>query len=152
MKAASVTPFLWFNNNVGEAVRFYKSIFKKTKIINMNKDGTTVISATINLNGQEFIAFNGGPMFKFSPAVSFFIECKNQKEVDHYWEKLGKGGEKQRCGWVEDKFGISWQVIPTSLGKLMGSKDREKADRVLEAMLQMKKIDIKKLEKAYRGK
>ena len=152
-----ITPFLWFDSNAEEAVNFYVSIFKDSKILNISRYGDagpgpkgTVMSATFQLHGQEFMALNGGPHFKFTPAMSFFVHCQTQQEVDELWEKLSAGGKKERCGWLTDKFGLSWQIIPDVLGKMLNDKDREKSKRVMTAMLQMSKIEIKKLEEAYR--
>jgi predicted 3-demethylubiquinone-9 3-methyltransferase (glyoxalase superfamily) len=151
-----ITPFLWFDGKAEEAMNFYTSIFRNSKIGSVTRYGETgprqngtVMSATFQLDGQEFIALNGGPMFTFSPAISFFINCDTQAEVDDLWEKLSDGGEKQRCGWLKDKYGVSWQVIPSALGKMLQDKDAEKSKRVMSAMLQMNKIDIKGLEEAY---
>jgi predicted 3-demethylubiquinone-9 3-methyltransferase (glyoxalase superfamily) len=151
-----ITPFLWFDSKAEEAMNFYTSIFKNSKIGSVNRWGDTglgpkgsVMSATFQLDGQEFMALNGGPQFKFSPAISFFVNCETQDEVDDLWEKLSEGGEKSRCGWLKDKFGVSWQIIPTALGKLMNDKDPEKSKRVIQAMLQMDKIDVKGLKQAY---
>ena len=151
-----ITPFLWFDGKAEEAMNFYTSIFRNSKIGCVTRYGETgpgqkgtVMSATFQLDGQEFIALNGGPMFTFSPAISFFVNCDTQAEVDDLWEKLSDGGEKQRCGWLKDKYGVSWQVIPSALGKMLQDKDAEKSKRVMSAMLQMNKIDIKGLEEAY---
>jgi len=151
-----ITPFLWFDGNAEEAVNFYVSIFKDAKILNLSRYGEagpgpkgTVMSATFQLQGQEFIALNGGPQFKFTPAISFFVHCQTQEEVDELWEKLSAGGRKDRCGWLTDKYGLSWQIIPDVLGKMLNDPDREKSKRVMTAMLQMDKIEIKKLEQAY---
>src|SRR5437588_1030470 len=151
-----ITPFLWFNNNAEEAVNFYISIFKNSKIVNISRYGEagsgpkgTVMSATFELNGQEFMALNGGPHFTFSPAISLFVKCEDQREVDELWEKLSAGGKKERCGWLKDKYGLSWQIIPTALGRMLQDKDPQKAGRVMQAMLQMSKIDIAALKRAY---
>jgi len=152
-----IAPFLWFDGNAEEAVNFYVSVFKKdSQILNISRYGDagpgpkgTVMSATFQLHGQEFIALNGGPQFKFTPAISFFVHCQTQAEVDDLWEKLAAGGRKERCGWLTDKFGLSWQVIPDVLGKMLNDPDKEKSKRVMTAMLQMDKIEIKKLEQAY---
>lgn len=156
-----ITPFLWFNDNAEEAINFYVSIFsaaggKNSKIVSVNRYGDggpgpkgTIITATFQLEGQEFIALNGGPHHKFTKAVSLFVNCETQEEVDALWEKLSAGGEKGPCGRLKDKFGLSWQIVPSVLGKLMRNKDPKKAKRVMEAMLQMKKIDVKKLQQAY---
>jgi len=150
-----IIPFLWFNNNAEEAVNFYASVFKDSRILNIARYGDAgpgpkgqVMTASFQLNGQEFIALNGGPHFKFTEAISFVVNCQTQEEVDEYWDKLSDGGEKSRCGWLKDKFGLSWQVVPTILSKLLGDKDAEKSKRVMSAMMQMDKIDIAKLEQA----
>jgi predicted 3-demethylubiquinone-9 3-methyltransferase (glyoxalase superfamily) len=154
-----ITPFLWFDDKAEEAMNFYVSIFKNSKIGSVSRYGDagpgpkgTVMVATFQLDGQEFMALNGGPHFKFTEAVSFVVNCETQEEVDEYWEKLSEGGEKSRCGWLKDKYGLSWQVVPTILGELMQDKDPERSKRVTEAMLQMDKIDIKTLKQAYEGK
>ncbi|HEY5747935.1 MAG TPA: VOC family protein [Chryseolinea sp.] len=151
-----ITPFLWFDGNAEEAVTFYTSILKNSRIVNMSRYGEgapapkgTVISATFILEGQEFMALNGGPMFTFSPAISFFVKCETQEEIDTLWEKLSAGGKKERCGWLKDKFGVSWQIIPPVLGEMLQDKDPQRAQRVMQAMMQMDKIDIKKLKQAY---
>lgn len=154
-----ITPFLWFNDNAEEALNFYVSIFKDSKIINVSYYGDagpgpkgTLMTATFQLEGQQFMALNGGPLFKFTEAISLFVNCKTQEEVDDLWERLSAGGEKSRCGWLKDKFGLSWQIIPSTLGELMSDKDPVKANRVMQAMLKMDKIDIKKLKDAYNQK
>jgi predicted 3-demethylubiquinone-9 3-methyltransferase (glyoxalase superfamily) len=144
-----ITPFLWFDGKAEEAMNFYVSIFKNSKIESVTRSGGTVVSGTFQLDGQEFHALNGGPQFTFTPAISLFVNCETQQEVDELWEKLSEGGEKSRCGWLKDKFGLSWQVIPSLLGKMLRDKDAEKSKRVMKAMLQMDKIDIKKLKQAY---
>jgi predicted 3-demethylubiquinone-9 3-methyltransferase (glyoxalase superfamily) len=151
-----ITPFLWFNNSAEEAMNFYVSVFRNSKIVNVSRYGDagpgpkgTVISGTFQLAGQQFHALNGGPQYKFTEAISLFVNCESQEEVDELWEKLSKGGEKSRCGWLKDRFGLSWQVIPSVLGKMLRDKDPEKAKSVMNAMLQMDKIDIKKLKQAY---
>jgi predicted 3-demethylubiquinone-9 3-methyltransferase (glyoxalase superfamily) len=153
-----ITPFLWFNDNAEEAINFYTSIFKDSKIISMSRYGEagpgpkgTVMSATFQLEGQQFYALNGGPHFKFTEAISLYVNCQTQEEVDELWNKLSEGGSKSRCGWLKDKFGLSWQIIPTLLGQLLQDKDPEKSKRVMMAMLQMDKIDIAKLQAAYQG-
>lgn len=143
-----ITPFLWFDGNAEEAMNFYVSIFNNAKILSLSRNGDTVFSGTFQLEGQEFMALNGGPMFKFTEAISLFVSCKTQAEVDELWEKLSAGGEESRCGWLKDKFGVSWQIIPTALGELLGHPNPATAQRVMQAMLQMSKIDIKKLEDA----
>jgi predicted 3-demethylubiquinone-9 3-methyltransferase (glyoxalase superfamily) len=152
-----ITPFLWFDNQAEEAINFYTSIFKNSRIVNVMRWGDagpgpkgSVMTATFLLNGQEFIALNGGPQFKFTEAISLFVKCESQEEVDEYWEKLlSGGGQPQQCGWLKDKFGLSWQIVPTILGELLQDKDREKSKRVMNAMMQMVKIDINKLKQAY---
>ncbi|MDD1770386.1 MAG: VOC family protein [Methanomassiliicoccales archaeon] len=141
-----------------EATRFYISIFKDSKIISISRYGEagpgpkgSIMTVVFRLAGQEFMGLDGGPMFKFSPAVSFVVNCENQKEVDEYWEKLSKGGEKGVCGWLTDKYGVSWQIVPIILGKMMIDPDPIKVDRVTKAMLKMKKLDIATLKKAYEG-
>src|SRR3990172_12412639 len=136
-----ITPFLWFDHQAEEAMNFYISIFKNSKILSVTPGPNgTVMSVSFELEGQEFMALNAGPQFKFTEAISFFVDCKTQAEVDELWAKLSEGGEEGRCGWVKDKYGLSWQIIPSALGELMGDKDIVKAKRVLEAMLQMNKI------------
>ena len=153
-----ITPFLWFDGKAEEAMNFYVSIFKNSKVVSVTRYGEagpgpkgTVMSATFQLEGQEFYALNGGPQFTFTPAISLFINCKTQEEVDELWEKLSEGGRTDKCGWLQDKFGLSWQVIPTVLGELLRDKDPQKSKRVMQAMLKMTKIDIKKLKQAYEG-
>jgi predicted 3-demethylubiquinone-9 3-methyltransferase (glyoxalase superfamily) len=150
-----ITPFLWFDGKAEEAMNFYISVFKNSKVVSVHRHGEggpgpkgTVMSATFQLDGQDFFALNGGPQFTFSPAISFFVNCETQAEVDDLWEKLSEGGEKQRCGWLKDRYGLSWQIIPSVLGKLLHDKDAEKAKRVMNAMLQMDKIDITRLQQA----
>jgi len=150
-----ITPFLWFNDNAEEAVNFYTSIFETSKIGAVTRYGDAgpgpkdqLMTASFELNGQEFIALNGGPQFIFTEAISFVVSCGTQKEVDHYWNKLSKGGKTQMCGWLKDKFGVSWQIVPTILSKLLKDKDPQKAKRVMNAMLKMDKLDIKVLKEA----
>jgi predicted 3-demethylubiquinone-9 3-methyltransferase (glyoxalase superfamily) len=147
-----ITPFLWFNNNAEEAMNFYVSIFKNSKIVNVRRQGKNgpVFIATFQLEGQKFFVLNGGPQFKFTEAISFFVNCETQKEVDTLWAKLSEGGEIQQCGWLKDKYGLSWQIIPSILGKLLQDKDPEKSKRVMNAMLKMNKINIKALKQAYK--
>jgi predicted 3-demethylubiquinone-9 3-methyltransferase (glyoxalase superfamily) len=154
-----ITPFLWFDDNAEEAIKFYKSVFKDSKIGKVARYGEagpgpkgTVMTATFEIEGQEFIALNGGPQFKFSEAISFVVNCKTQKEVDYFWEKLSDGGEKSQCGWLKDKFGLSWQIVPTALPKMLSDRDAKRSQRVMKAMLQMKKIDIAALKRAYESK
>ncbi|MGH7945211.1 MAG: VOC family protein [Opitutaceae bacterium] len=150
-----ISPFLWFNDHAEEAVKFYLSVFKKGKVMNITRytEGApapagNVMTVEFELFGQEFIALNGGPVFKFTEAISFVVHCKTQREVDLYWWKLTAGGEPSQCGWLKDKYGLSWQIVPTTLIDLLSSKDRAKATRVMQAMLQMTKIDIKRLKQA----
>ncbi len=151
-----ITPFLWFNNNAEEAIHFYTSVFKDSKVVSVNHlPGEApglkgpVITGTIELAGQQFMVLNGGPMFTFTEAVSLFVNCETQEEVDYLWNKLTDGGQESRCGWLKDKFGLSWQIIPSALGKLMGDQNRKKAQNVMKAMMQMKKIIVADLQKAY---
>jgi predicted 3-demethylubiquinone-9 3-methyltransferase (glyoxalase superfamily) len=151
-----ITPFLWFDDQAEEAANFYVSIFKNSKIKTVSRYGEagpgpkgSVMVVTFQIEGQEFSALNGGPLFKFTPAISFMVNCETQEEVDELWEKMAAGGRKDRCGWLQDKYGVSWQIIPTVLGKLMSDTDPEKSKRVMQAMLQMEKLDIKRLQDAY---
>ena len=153
-----ITPFLWFDSNVEEAVNFYVSVFKNSKVLKVARYSDagpgpkgSVMTVEFELDGLEFVALNAGPTFKFTEAISFVVDCETQEEVDYYWERLSEGGEKSHCGWLKDKFGLSWQVTPTILGKLMTDKDPEKAKRVMETMLQMDKLDIEPLQRAYEG-
>jgi predicted 3-demethylubiquinone-9 3-methyltransferase (glyoxalase superfamily) len=156
---SKITPFLWFDDRAEEAVELYTSIFKNSKIKEVSRYGEAgpgpagqVMTVNFEIEGQEFIALNGGPVFKFTEAVSFVVNCETQEEVDDLWEKLTDGGEEVQCGWLKDKFGLSWQIVPTKLGELMGDPDPVKAQRVTQAMLQMKKLDIAGLQLAYEGK
>ena len=151
-----IAPCLWFDGKAEEAMNFYTSIFKNSKVGNVMRYGDagpgqkgTVMSATFELEGQEFMALNGGPMFTFSPAISFFVKCETQEEVDDLWAKFLEGGEPQQCGWLTDKFGVSWQIVPTILPEMLQDKDAEKTKRVMQAMLKMVKLDIKVLKQAY---
>ena len=151
-----ITPFLWFNDKAEEAMNFYVSIFKNSKVGTVTRYGDagpgpkgSVMSATFQLEGQDFYALNGGPQFTFTPAISFFVNCETQQEVDELWDKLSEGGRKDRCGWLQDKYGLSWQIIPTTLSAMLRDKDPAKANRVMQAMLQMSKIDIARLRQAY---
>ena len=147
-----ITPFLWYNDNAEEAANFYISVFKNGKILTrMPGPGGKVMGLSFELEGQQFQALNGGPHFKFTEAISLFVNCERQEEIDDKWEKLSAGGEKSRCGWLKDKYGLSWQIVPPILGKYLGDKDPQKAQRVMQAMMQMTKIVIADLEKAYRG-
>lgn len=146
-----IIPFLWFNDQAEEAMNFYISIFKNGKVKHSSKLGEDgkLMTGTFEIEGQTFQVLNGGPMFSFSPAISFFVNCENQEEIDEIWEKLSEGGEKQRCGWLKDKYGISWQIVPPILGSLLGAPNRTKANQVMQAMLQMDKIIIMDLIKAF---
>ena len=159
-----ITPFLWFDNQAEEAVRFYTSIFKYSKIVSITRYGEdaaeasgrpkgTVMTVTFQLAGQEFVALNGGPHFKFSEAISFVVNCGTQEEVDYYWERLSEDGDAkaQQCGWLKDKYGVSWQIIPTGMVELLTDPDPEKSSRAMKVMLQMKKIDIEILKRAAGG-
>lgn len=150
----TITPFLWFDGQVEEAIAFYTSVFKDSKVTEVSRMGgpdAPVMTATFELLGQKFYALNGGPHYSFTPAVSFYISCETQDEVDYYWSRLSEGGSDEQCGWLKDKFGLSWQVIPTALGRLIGDPDREKAGRAMQAMLGMKKINIAAMQKAFDG-
>lgn len=158
-----VTPFLWFDNQVMDAAKFYVSVFKNSKILNDSHYGDEgqeitgkpkgeVMVVQFELDGQKFSALNGGPHFKFTEAISFLIDCKDQEEVDYYWNKLSEGGQESQCGWLKDKFGLSWQVVPEALSELMSDPDEAKSDRVMAAMLKMTKLDAATLKKAYEGK
>ena len=153
-----IIPFLWFDDKAEEAANFYVSLFKNSKIVTVTRYGDAgpgpkgkAMSVIFQLDGDEFYALNGGPMFKFTEAISLFINCETQEEVDRLWKNLSEGGSESRCGWLKDRYGLSWQVIPTALGKYLQDKDPVKSKRVMEAMLQMGKIDIKKLTQAYEG-
>ncbi len=148
-----ITPFLWFDGRAEEAMTFYTSIFPNSKIDNINHIGPdgSMAMGTFTLDGQQFMALDGGPMFTFSPAISMFVSCETQAQVDDLWEQLGEGGAYEQCAWLRDKFGISWQIVPTALGRLMGDPDPVKSQRVMQAMLQMTKIDIQGLQDAYDG-
>ena len=155
-----ITTFLWFNNNAEEAANYYTSIFKNSKIVDVSRYGDagpgpkgSVMVVKFQLAGQEFVGLNGGPQFKFTEAISLVVNCESQQEIDEYWRKLtADGGRESECGWLKDKFGLSWQIVPTELGKLMSAKDPATANRVMQALLQMKKLDIAKLKQAAEGK
>lgn len=155
-----ITPFLWFDDKAEEAVKFYTSVFKNSKILTVTRydeEGAkaarrpegSVMTIVFKLEGQEFIALNGGPVFTFSQAISFVVNCKTQKEIDELWEKLSEGGKKDQCGWLKDKYGVSWQIVPIVLGEMLQDKDAKKLKRVMEAVLKMSKIDIETLKQAY---
>ena len=155
-----ITPFLWFDDNAEEAMNFYTSVFKNAKVKNASHYpegfpgmGGKLMTGTMEIEGQEFMVLNGGPMYKFTEAISFFVKCETQEEVDYYWNKLtADGGQESRCGWLKDKYGLSWQIIPDALGQLLGAPDREKAGRAMQAMMGMAKIDIAGLQNAFDGK
>ena len=153
-----ITPFLWFDGKAEEAASYYVSIFKNSKILNIARSGEagpgpkgSVMMVTFQLDGQKFMALNGGPHYTFSPAISFFVDCETQAEVDELWEKLSAGGSELQCAWLKDKFGVSWQIVPRALIELMQDKDAVKSQRVFKAMLQMTKIEVEGLKRAYRG-
>ncbi|MGI0009144.1 MAG: VOC family protein [Nitrosopumilaceae archaeon] len=163
MSVQKITPFLWFDNQAEEATKFYTSIFRDSKIGKITRYGKegyeihrmpegTIMTAEFQIEGQKFVALNGGPHFKFNEAISFVVNCETQEEVDHYWKKLSEGGDEkaQMCGWLKDKYGLSWQVIPTVLVQMLQDKDKKKSEKVMATMLQMKKIDIKTLKQAYK--
>ena len=158
-----ITPCLWFDDNAEEAAKFYTSVFKNSKIRKISRYGKegyeihrkpagTVLTVEFELNGQAFTALNGGPVFKFNEAVSFQVYCRSQKEIDYYWEKLSDGGAEGQCGWLKDKYGLSWQVVPIDLGKMLQDKNAEKSERVMKALLQMRKLDIKTLRESFEQK
>ena len=160
--AQKITPCLWFDTEAEDAAKFYCSVFKDSRITDISRYGNegreitgkepgSVMVAAFELNGQPFVALNGGPQFKFSEAISFQIHCRTQDEIDHYWSKLGEGGQEGPCGWLKDKFGLSWQVVPTALTEMLSRGDPKKSERVTKAFLQMKKFDIAALERAYAG-
>ncbi len=156
-----ITPCLWFDSNAEEAAKFYVSVFPNSRMGAITRYGDagakasgrskgTVMTVTFRLDGQEFMALNGGPVFTFSPAISFIVNCKTQKELDRFWNKLSAGGKEVECGWLTDKYGVSWQIVPAVLGKMMQNKDVKKTERVMSALLQMKRLDINALQQAYR--
>jgi predicted 3-demethylubiquinone-9 3-methyltransferase (glyoxalase superfamily) len=160
-----ITPFLWFDNQAEEAAKFYASIFKNSRVLSVSRYGKeghdihgmpegTILTVEFQLNGQRFTALNGGPQFKFNQSISFQVFCDNQKELDHYWKKLSPGGDPkaQACGWLKDKFGLSWQVVPREMKRWVSSKDKRRMERLMKALLPMKKLDIQKLKRAYAGK
>jgi predicted 3-demethylubiquinone-9 3-methyltransferase (glyoxalase superfamily) len=146
-----IVPFLWFEAPINEVVDFYTSVFKDIQVTDKKGGGDSFMSATVRIHGQEFILFNAGPFSKFSPATSFFINCETQEEVDKLWDKLAEEGKPNRCGWIDDKFGVTWQIVPVQLGRLLSDPDRDKANRAMQAMMKMNKIVIADLEKAYNG-
>src|SRR5207245_2948405 len=151
-----ITTFLWFDDNAEEAINFYTSIFKNSKIVDMSRyppngpgPAGKLMSATFQLEGQQFMALNGGPTYKFTEAISLFVDCQTQAEVDELWEKLSAGGEKGPCGWLKDRYGVSWQIVPSALGEMLQDKNAEKSQRVMKAMMGMDKIEVKDLKRAY---
>ena len=163
MTMQKITPFLWFNDNAEEAVKFYTSIFKNSRILKIARYGEegekvagrpkgSVMTVEFQIEGQKFVGLNGGPHFKFTKAVSFVVNCRTQSEVDRFWKKLSSGGKEVQCGWLKDKYGLSWQIVPTFLVELLSGKDTAKSQRVMQAMLKMVKLDIKKLKRAAQGK
>ena len=153
-----IVPYLWFNDQAEEAMNHYTSIFPDSKVVSVSRYGDagpgpkgTVMAATFQLAGQEFMALNGGPQFRFTEAVSLFVNCETQAEVDELWKQLAAGGRADQCGWLQDKYGLSWQIIPTALGRMLGDKDPAKVNGVMQAMLKMSKIDLEGLKRAYHG-
>jgi predicted 3-demethylubiquinone-9 3-methyltransferase (glyoxalase superfamily) len=154
----TITPFLWYDDNLEEALDLYTSVFPDAKVLSVSRYGAAgpgekakVMSATFQLQGQQLMGLNGGPHFKFTEAVSLFVSCETQEEVDELWAKLSDGGEEGRCGWLKDRFGLSWQIVPTALGQMLGDRDPAKSQRVMQAMLRMNKIDVQGLRQAYDG-
>ena len=148
----TITPFLWFDGQAEEAMNFYASIFERSKVISVNRAQGKVMSVQFELEGQRFVALNAGPQYKFSEAISFFVGCETQEEIDTLWAKLtADGGSPSQCGWLKDKFGLSWQIVPNSLGRMLGDKDPARSQRAMQAMLQMKKLDLQQLQLAYDG-
>jgi predicted 3-demethylubiquinone-9 3-methyltransferase (glyoxalase superfamily) len=154
-----ITPFLWFNGNAEAAAKFYVAVFKNSKMLEVTRYGDagpgpkgTVMSCIFQIEGQRFYALNGGPEFKFTPAISFFVNCQTQAEIDKLWRRLSKGGKPIQCGWLTDKFGVTWQIVPSVLSDLLNAKDPAKSQRVMRAMFKMAKLDLKRLNRAYRGK
>jgi predicted 3-demethylubiquinone-9 3-methyltransferase (glyoxalase superfamily) len=148
----TITPFLWFDTQAEEAMNFYASIFKRSRVISVNRAQGKVMSVQFELEDQKFMALNAGPVFKFTEAISFFVGCETQQEIDELWARLtADGGQPSQCGWLKDKFGLSWQIVPNALGSMLGDKDPAKASRVMNAMLQMGKVDLQQLQKAYAG-
>ena len=148
----SITPFLWFDTQAEEAMNYYASIFKHSKVLSVNRAQGKTMSVQFELEGQKFMALNAGPQFKFTEAISFFVGCETQQEIDELWSRLtADGGVPSRCGWLKDKFGLSWQIVPSSLGRMLSDKDAAKSKRALDAMLQMEKLDLNRLQAAYNG-
>ena len=149
--AHTITPFLWFDGNAEEAIEHYLSVFKNSKLLSVTRRGSVVFTATFELEGQRFMALNGGPKYKFTEAISLFVDCETQAEVDDLWDKLCAGGGSGQCGWLKDKFSLSWQIIPKGLTELLADPDPEKSKRVMQALLQMEKIDLQRLKDAHAG-
>jgi predicted 3-demethylubiquinone-9 3-methyltransferase (glyoxalase superfamily) len=154
-----ITPFLWFDKDAEDAAKFYTSIFKNSKVGKIARYGDagpgpkgSVMTVEFELNGEQFVALNGGPEFKFTEAISFVVNCESQEEIDYFWGKLTAGGQEVQCGWLKDKFGLSWQIVPTAIGKMLSDPDPAKSQRVMKAMLEMIKIDLPTLQRAYDGK
>jgi predicted 3-demethylubiquinone-9 3-methyltransferase (glyoxalase superfamily) len=148
----TITPFLWFDTQAEEAMNFYATVFQRSKVLAVHRAQGRVMSVEFELEGQKFMALNAGPLYTFTEAVSFFVGCETQQEIDELWDKLiAGGGAPSRCGWLKDKFGLSWQIIPNALGRMLGDKDPARASRVMNAMLQMNKLDVKRLQQAYDG-
>jgi predicted 3-demethylubiquinone-9 3-methyltransferase (glyoxalase superfamily) len=146
----SITPFLWFDTQAEEAMTFYATVFKRSKVLAVHRAQGRVMSVEFELEGQKFMALNAGPVYRFTEAISFFVGCETQQEIDELWDKLiAGGGSPSRCGWLKDKFGLSWQIIPNALGRMLGDKDAVKSGQVMNAMLQMDKLDVKQLQQAY---
>jgi len=148
----TITPFLWFDTQAEEAMNFYASVFKRSKVLSVNRAQGKVMSVQFELEGQKFMALNAGPLYTFTEAISFFVGCETQQEIDELWTRLtADGGSPSRCGWLKDKFGMSWQIVPNGLGRMLGDKDAAKSTRAMNAMLQMEKLDVKALQQAYDG-
>ena len=154
----TITPFLWFDDKAEEAMHFYVSVFRNSKVVSVNRYGDagpgpkgSVMTAAFELDGQAFVALNGGPVYKFTPAVSFVVNCRTQQDVDYYWEKLSEGGKTNRCGWLTDRYGLSWQIVPTGMVELLQDKDPQRSQRAMKAMMQMGKLDIEAMKRAADG-
>ena len=163
VQVQKIAPFLWFDDQAEEAAKFYTSIFKRSKIVSVARYGEagaqasgrpkgTVMTVTFQLEGQEFVALNGGPQFTFTEAISFVVNCRTQREIDELWRKLSEGGEEVQCGWLKDKYGVSWQIVPAVLSKMLQDHNAEKREQVMRALLQMKKLDLEQLQRAYKGR
>ena len=147
----TITPFLWFDTRAEEAMNFYASIFERSRVISVNRAGGKVMTVEFELEGQKFMALNAGPAFMFNESISFFVGCETQQEIDDYWDKLTADGAPGRCGWLKDKYGLSWQIVPKALGRLLGGSDGAKSKRVMDALMQMNKLDVNALQRAYDG-